>query len=457
MTLTFWKAKALIHAPGALLAGVLVLGALFFVWWAFANDGLSSPDFVHGASQLQPADSSPLASLAASERKPADEIVVGMSAPFNGSSRSLGIELYRGSMAYFDHVNSKGGVHGRKIVIKAYDDGYNPVPAIENTVRLMEKDNVFLLFDYVGTDTTTRCLPLLKLHRNESIFLFFPFTGAEPQRQQPYGEFVFNLRASYYQETAGLVDYFIQIGRKKVAVFYQIDAYGRNGWEGVRAALARHDLKMAGEATYRRGAAYEESLKQQVDILRRTDADAVISIGSYAACAAFIRDARDAGWNVPIANVSFVGSENLLELLQKAGQANGTDYTLNLINSQVVPSYYDLSLPAVGEFRQLMARYQPMPPHELLNEEYEPAPPSFVSFEGFLNAKLLVAVLESMTQPFDRKQLKQAAEAMHALDLGIDAPVSLTADRHQASDQVYYTVVRDGRFEPLTDWTNWYK
>jgi branched-chain amino acid transport system substrate-binding protein len=456
MTHTFRKAKALINAPGALLAGVLVLGAMFFVWWAFADDGLSSPHFVLGASQLQPADSSPLASIAPSENKPADEIVLGMSAPFHGPSRGLGIELYRGSMAYFDHVNSEGGVHGRKIVIKAYDDGYNPIPAIENTVRLIEKDNVFLLFDYVGTPTTTRCLPLLKLHRSQSIFLFFPFTGAEPQRQQPYGEFAFNLRASYYQETGGLVDHFIKIGRKKVAVFYQIDAYGRNGWEGVRLGLARHDLTMVAEATYQRGTTFKESLARQVDVLRQADADAVISIGSYAACAAFIRDARDAGWNVPIANISFVGSENLLALLQGGGKANGNDYTRNLINSQVVPSYNDESLPALREYRQLMERYKPLPPADLLNEEYQPAPNSFVSLEGFLNAKLLVAILDKMGPPFDRKRLKQAAHAINGFDLGIGELVSIAED-NQALDRVYYTVVRNGRFESLTDWTKWTK
>src|ERR1700730_8605958 len=152
-----------------------------------------------------------------------EEIVVGMSAAFTGPSRGLGIELYRGSMAYFEHVNSQGGVHGRKIVIKAYDDGYNPFPAIDNTIRLIEKDDVFLLFNYVGTPTTTRCLPILKQNRDKSILLFCPFTGAQPQRQQPYGEFAFNLRASYYQETAGLVEHFLEIGRKRIAVFYQID------------------------------------------------------------------------------------------------------------------------------------------------------------------------------------------------------------------------------------------
>jgi len=309
----------------------------------------------------------------------------------------------------------------------------------------------------VGTPTTARCLPLLKRHRDQSVLLFFPFTGAQPQRHQPYGKFVFNLRASYYQETAGLVEHLIKIGRKRVAVFYQIDAYGRNGWEGVRLALARHGLKMVGEATYRRGTAYKESLRRQVDILRKTDADAVISIGSYAACAAFIRDARDAGWDVPIANVSFVGSENMLELLQETSKATGTDYTPNLINSQVVPSYHDLTLPAVREYRQLVKRYQAMPPPQLLKDTYRPLPQSFVGLEGFLNAKLLVAILEKMGPPFERKRLRQAAESINDLDLGMGVPVSFAKDRHQAIDRVYYTVVRDGRFEPLEDWKRWRK
>ena len=116
-----------------------------------------------------------------------DEIVVGMSGEFTWTSKGLGIELYRGSMAYFEHVNSKGGVHGRKIVIKAYDDGYNPGPAIENTIRLIEKTS-FFAFNFVGTPTTSRCLPLLKRHADDSFLLFFPFSGASPQRRAPYGK-----------------------------------------------------------------------------------------------------------------------------------------------------------------------------------------------------------------------------------------------------------------------------
>ena len=84
-------------------------------------------------------------------------------------------------------------------------------------MKLMLEDQVFLLFGYVGTPTVTRVLPLLKKFQDENIFMFFPFTGAQPQRQPPYGDFAFNLRASYAQETAGLVNNFVGIGRQRIA------------------------------------------------------------------------------------------------------------------------------------------------------------------------------------------------------------------------------------------------
>ncbi len=385
----------------------------------------------------------------------ADDIVLGMSAAFTGPSRGLGIELYRGSMAYFEHVNRTGGVHGRSIVLRAYDDGYDPAPAIANTVRLVEQDKVFLLYGYVGTPTVTRVLPLLKLYEDQSVFLFFPFTGAQPQRQPPYDRYVFNLRASYRQETAGLVDRFVAIGRKRIAVFYQIDAYGRDGWDGVRLELARHGLKIVAEATYRRGAVFGQSFRPQVERLQAARPDAVLCVGSYAACAGFIRDARDAGLDVPISNVSFVGSENLLALLQEHAQVTGADYTRDLINSQVVPSYWQTDLPAVAEYREYMDRYRPMPPAGLAGSDYQPLPHSYVSFEGFLNAKLLVAVLRRVGPELDRRHIRPAAEAIDRFDLGIDVPVSFTADRHQGLDTLYFTTVEAGRFTPVRDWGRW--
>ena len=377
-----------------------------------------------------------------------------MSAAFSGASRGLGIELYRGSMAYFTEVNRQGGVHGRPIRILGYDDGYQPNAAVQNTLKLMLEDDVFLLFNYVGTPTVTRVLPLLKKYERLHFTLFFPFTGAQPHRELPYGPLAVNLRASYRQETRGLVDHFVDIGRARVAVFYQADAYGRSGWVGVREALSARGLRMAGEATYSRGTKFTESLDRQVAILQEAKPDVIISIGAYEACAAFIRDARKAGLDVPIANVSFVGSESLLALLQSASAADRRDYTTNLVNSQVVPSYEHTAAPVVREYRALMERHAPTPPTGF-GTDYTPLPYSFVSLEGFLNAKLLVEVLTRLGPEPDRARLRTVVASLTNIELGMGAPVGFSADNNQGSDAIFYTTVRDGRFVPVTDWSEW--
>lgn len=381
-----------------------------------------------------------------------DAIVLGMSAAFTGPSAELGLALYGGSMARIAEVNAAGGVHGRPLRVVAYDDAYDPDRAILNTVKLVDQDGVFLLFNYVGTPTVTRVLPVLMQFRERNALLFFPFTGAQPQREPPYSRVAFNLRASYSDETEALVDHFWRTGRRRIGVLYQVDAYGRSGWDGLRQALGRRGSALTAEATYRRGAPYSTSLAAQVGILRDAQVDAVVVIGAYAASAAFIRDAVDAGWHVPIANVSFVGSESMLDLLVEEGRKTGRDYTRALVTSQVVPSYEDLSLPAVREYRALVERHRPGPP-----PGFEASPTkdalSFVGFEGFLNATLLVEILERMGPSPDPAGLRASVEGIQGLDLGIAAPVAFGPDRNQGLQRIYLTEVRDGRFVPLAPGT----
>jgi ABC-type branched-subunit amino acid transport system substrate-binding protein len=396
------------------------------------------------------------------------EIRLGMSADFTASARALGIELYRGAMAYLLPFNRMGGVHRRPVVIKAYDDRYDPDLAIRNTLRLMDQDDVFTLFSYVGTPTMNRTLPLLRMHQGKGFLLFFPFTGAATSRIPPYDQFSFNLRASYDEETMGLVDHFVAIGRARIAVFHQADAYGRAGWAGVRKALARHGLEIAGEATYRRGSPFDQSYDRQVAIMQRLRPDAVICVATYPAAAGFVRDMRDRGVDSPIATISFVGTEAMLELLSVAAKRSSKDYTARLVSSQVVPSYHDDSIPVVRDYRRAMDRYGDalMPPDSLVyphgkpaGREYVPLPYSFTSLEGYLDARLFAEILRRMGDAPRRARLPQTVMSMGEFDLGMGTPLSFGGihGRRQASDQVYYTVVRDGRFVPFRDseWRAW--
>jgi hypothetical protein len=220
------------------------------------------------------------------------------------------------------------------------------------------------------------------------------FTGAQPQREPPYVDYVFNIRASYRQEMMALVDQFWRAGAREFGVFYQIDAYGRSGTDGVARGLARRGATIAAEATYSRGASFEDDMSLAVKALQESRVDVVMCTGAYQGCAAFIRSARDLGWNVPISNLSFVGSEALLGLLSERGRKTGRDYTRALVNSQVVPSYDDLTLPGVREYRALMDKNNPAIPHSLRR----------LALGGDTLTTLLRARLRSEGYPFSTEQ-----------------------------------------------------
>jgi ABC-type branched-subunit amino acid transport system substrate-binding protein len=377
-----------------------------------------------------------------------------MSAAFRGTAAGLGTEFYRGAQAYYDEVNLRGGVHGRTITVVAFDDNYEPNPCIKNTIQLLEKEQVFTLSNYVGTPTLTRALPVIKRYGEQQVVLVGNFTGAQPQREAPYADQVFNIRASYRQEMMALVDRFWALGARTFGVYYQIDAYGRSGTDGVARGLAQRGARIAAEATYPRQAKFMDDMTPAVNELRRANVDVVLCTGAYQGCGAFVRSAREAGWTAPISNVSFVGSDAMLALLVKHGRTTGRDYTRALVNSQVVPAYDDTSLPGVAEYRTLMERYNPAVPEALRDPQYAVQRHSFISLEGFVNAKVVVEALRRAGPQPTRVSFRQALESLTKFDLGIGAPLTFGPDRHQGLDSVYFTRVEGERWVPIADWAS---
>lgn len=394
-----------------------------------------------------------LAKSAVAQGASANEIRIGMSAAFRGSAAGLGAELYRGAQAYYSEINARGGVFGRPISVVALDDSYNPEPCIRNTIQLLDREKVFFLSNYVGTPTLTRALPVIKQYADQNVVLVGNFTGAQPQREAPYVDQVFNVRASYRQEMQALVERFWQAGARRFGVYYQVDAYGRSGTDGVARALAARDARIVAEATYVRNATFDEDMGIAVTALREAGCDVVLCTGAYQGCAAFVRSARDAGFAVPISNVSFVGSDAMLALLVKHGRAKGRDYTRGLINSQVVPSYDDTTLPGVAEYRALMDKHNPPVPEAIRDAQYAPRKYSFISLEGYVNARVITEALKRAGANAGRPGFRQALESLRGLDLGIGAPLTFTPERHQGLDSVYFTRVDSDHWVPIVDWS----
>lgn len=359
------------------------------------------------------------------------EIVLGSSLALDGQAGYLGTQTLRGYMCYLEHVNGNGGVHGRKIKVIAYDDSYDPPKCMANTQRLIIDDNVFALFSYVGTPTTVKILPMVE---DAKIPLLGMFTGANALRV-PLSRYVINVRASYYQETGAAIAHLVEdLGMKKIAVFYQYDAYGFDGLTGMELALKKYSLAPVARGSYVRGTLeVEEGLGR----IMSSGAEAVVMIGTYEPCAKFVRLAREQGFNPVFYTVSFVGAEELARRL-----ASFPDITL--IMSQVVPPPEgpdsDELLGSASEYATLLKRYFPADK------------PNFVGLEGYINARVLVEGLQRAGRDLTRDGFIDAIESMRDFPLLPYNTLSFGPKDHQGLDQVYFTILKEGSFLLLNDW-----
>jgi branched-chain amino acid transport system substrate-binding protein len=378
----------------------------------------------------------------------APPIRLGLTAGFTGPTRAMALELYRGAVACFARQNQDGGVARHPLELLAADDGYEPDPAIENTVRFLVHDKVLALFSELGSPTVSRVLPVLRSYADKGARLFFPVTGLEGSRIPPYVQLSYNLRASYRQEIEALVESFVARGFRRIAICHQADAFGRSGWDGAGRALAQRGLPFCGEATFVRTAGADEDMMPQAKILAAAAPQAILIIGAAPACSSLIRDLRRAGVGATIGLVSFAGGEILLRQLAVEEQRLGCDLGKDLVFSQVTPCWRDETLPAAREYREslaLLGRRNPPPG----GWEAELLEGSTVGFEGYLNARLLLAVLQAMPDPLDRADLDAAAKSIGRADIGIGVPVSLAGSDHQGLDTVYLATAKKGQLVPL--------
>lgn len=346
-------------------------------------------------------------------------IRIGQSAALSGAAAELGIEMRQGIEAYFATVNAQGGVNGRTLELVSLDDGYEPDQAARNTRALIEEEQVFALLGYVGTPTSEASLPIFTEAR---VPFVGAFTGAELLRD-PFNRYIFNVRASYYQETARIIDHLVASGTTRIAVFHQNDSYGRAGLEGVRRAMEGHGLEIVAAATVERNST---DVAEAVRILTAAEPVAIVQISAYASCAALIK-AMQGDLAVPpqFFNVSFVGSRPLAEALSDMGRG--------VIVSQVVPFPFSGVSPVVRAYRAAM-------------ESQGIAELSFTSMEGFLVAMVMVEGLRRSGDTPSREGFVRAMETMRAHDLG-GFVVTFTESNRNGSDFVDLTMIsRDGRF-----------
>jgi ABC-type branched-subunit amino acid transport system substrate-binding protein len=361
------------------------------------------------------------------------EVLLGSSLALKGHASFLGTQTLRGAMCYLSHVNERGGVHGRRIRVVTYDDSYDPPICLANTQKLIVEDEVFALFSYVGTPTTVKILPLIDEAR---VPLLGMFTGANALRE-PFNRQLINVRASYYQETAAAVQHLVNdLALRKIAVFYQYDAYGFDGLTGTELALKRFGMAPVAGGSYNRGTL---DVQDGLNKIMASGAEAVVMIGTYDPCATFIRLAHERGYRPVFYLVSFVGADELARRIETLQDAT-------VLMSQVVPppDRQDSSPLLNGEVGYIT----------LLKRYYPADQPNFVGLEGFINARVLVEGLLRAGPDLTREGFITAIESIRDFSLGMDITISFSPTDHQGLDRVYFTRLENGQFALVRDWAD---
>ncbi len=355
-----------------------------------------------------------------------DEVIFGQSAAFTGATRFLGTGMRLGIEAAFHEVNQSGGVHGRHLALETLDDAYEPNYASSNTRMLIENRKVFALIGAVGTPTSLVSAPLA---HEAGVPFIAPFTGAEFLRDPELGN-VFNLRASYYQETEEMVERLTEDLRvTRVGVLYQNDSYGQNGLDGTTLALERRGLKPVASGHYQRNTS---AVKAAVSRIMEAKPEAIIMIGAYAPMARAVELARrDA--NPALMAVSFVGSRALADALGAQGEG--------VYVTQVVPQPDDDSIPVVARYQAALADYDAR------------AEPGFVSLEGYLAGRLAIVGLEACGRQLSRDCFINALQASEPIDID-GMQLKFGPGDNQGSDEVFLTVIgADGEYRQVESLT----
>jgi branched-chain amino acid transport system substrate-binding protein len=350
----------------------------------------------------------------------ATEVTIGMCNALTGPASALGTGMKKGSMVYFEKVNRSGGINGRKIRVISHDDGYEPKKTVEQTRKLIHDDKVFALFGYVGTPTSSAVLPLIS---EAKVPFWAPFTGAEFLRT-PVNRSVFNVRGSYFDEAETQVQYLVEKREiKRIAIFYQNDAYGLAVKGGILKALKKRSLDLAGEGTFERNT---EDVSAGLASLKKANPEAVSMVGTYKAIAAFIKKAKAEGFNPVFLNVSFVGTAALVRELGGSGDG--------VIITQVMPSPRDTSVPLVAQYRADMKAAG----HAELD---------YTDLEGYIDAVVFAETLKKAGANLTRDSFIAAAEGLNASIGGLNFKFS--PGDHHALEKIYLTKIAAGQVEAV--------
>lgn len=359
------------------------------------------------------------------------EILLGMSSDFSGNVKYISHSLKAGIDAHFIEMNHQGGLNNNTLLLKAIDDRYDGIVAVENTRKLITEHNVLAMIGNVGTPTARLTVPLVN---QEKTLLFGAYSGDAILRKSPPDRYVVNFRPSIEVEIEGLIEGLLVSGINpmEIAFFTQDRGFGSSGYKAAIRVLENRGFSFAKMLARGYHDANIDSVEEGLFTLLESDIEpkAIIMITGGRYAAKFIELAKQDFPDTLLLGLSAVGGSALIRLLG--------DNAEGVVITQVVP-HYDADLPGVQAYRAALRKLD------------DSLSPNFISLEGYLLAKTFTAALGKIEGEINRESIIDSLETLSQYDLGIGKKISLSKTSHQASHHIWPSVIKNGQIRE-TSW-----
>jgi len=328
------------------------------------------------------------------------EIKIGHSTAYSGPASSYGT-IGKVEAAYFRMINEKGGINGRRINFLSLDDAYSPPKTMEVTRRLVEQDEVLLIFNTLGTPTNTAIQKYLNARRVPQLFLA---TGATKWNDPKNFPWTMGFQPNYHTEGMIYARHLLSVKPDaKIAVLYQNDDYGKDYLKGFKDGLGEKVRQIVAELTYE---VTDPTIDSQIAMLKASGADAYFNIATPKFAAMAIRRAADIGWK-PLQYLNNTAA-SVGAVLEPAG----LDKSVGVITTQYLIDPTDPRFqnhPSVLEWKAFMAKYYP-----------EGSLSDSSNMYGYVAAQTLVQVLRQCGDDLTRANvMRQAASLKDFVPVGI--------------------------------------
>ncbi len=362
---------------------------------------------------------------AASNGVTADTITLGAYLPLTGPIADVGSAALHGGMAYFNAVNARGGVHGRKLRWVTADDGYQPARALAAARRLIESDRVLGIFGTTGTGTALAVLPYL---RQQKALLLFPYAAAS-QVLSPVIPTVFSILPTYAEQAGTLTEHLVKERQaKRIAFIYMNESENTLAAERGAAVLRRLGMDPVASVSFEKNTADFSSAVLQ---LQQAQPDYVVEAATTPDFARIIQQGLSRGFTPQWCGISTATDSIMIKLLGAAAEG--------VLGISPLKGAMDDD-PAVAEYRRDLAA------------SYPDDNPSAYNIFAYAGAKLLVAALEKTGPELTQDGLVATLNGMKDFDTGLTGPISFSPQDHLGTRSVVMLQVRGGKFVAVSKW-----